>query len=145
VSACIDTSFLVSLYTPDSHSTSAAEMLRLAEGPLHITRFAEFEFVNTLGLRVFRKEASLLEVQSLIRKFEQNLGAGAFQLTAVPNNVFDRACQLSRDTTAHRGTRTADLLHIAAALELRADEFYSFDRKQRELAEALGLKLNPMT
>ncbi|HEY0794464.1 MAG TPA: type II toxin-antitoxin system VapC family toxin [Acidisarcina sp.] len=144
MSACIDTSVLVSLYTPDSHSKSATEVIRIAKGPLLITTFAEFEFVNAMGLRVFRKEASLIEVQSLLRKFEDNLGAGAFQLIAMPDNVFDRACQLSRDTTAQHGTRTADLLHIAAALELEVDEFYSFDRKQRRLAEAANLKTNPM-
>jgi predicted nucleic acid-binding protein len=42
-----------------------------------------------------------------------------------------------------RATRTADLLHVAAALELGASDFFSFDRQQRKMAEAAGLKLNP--
>jgi predicted nucleic acid-binding protein len=55
---------------------------------------------------------------------------------------FERARQLSRQTTAKLGTRTADLLHVAAALELGADYFYSFDRQQRKLAQSVRLKLN---
>jgi predicted nucleic acid-binding protein len=56
--------------------------------------------------------------------------------------VFDKARQLSWRTTSKLGTRTADLLHVAAALELGADYFYSFDKQQRKLAESLRLKVN---
>jgi predicted nucleic acid-binding protein len=42
------------------------------------------------------------------------------------------------------GTRTSDLLHIAAALELGADVLYTFDRQQRRLAKEMKLKINPM-
>jgi predicted nucleic acid-binding protein len=49
---------------------------------------------------------------------------------------------LSQQTTAKLGTRAADLLHVAAALELGADYLYSFDRKQRTLAQAVRLKVN---
>ncbi len=40
------------------------------------------------------------------------------------------------------GTRTADLLHVAAALELGVDWLYSFDKQQRKLARAVRLKIN---
>jgi len=49
---------------------------------------------------------------------------------------------LSRQTTARLGTRTADLLHVATALELSADCLYTFDQQQRKLARTLHLKLN---
>jgi predicted nucleic acid-binding protein len=54
----------------------------------------------------------------------------------------EHAGQLSRQTTAKLGTRTAELLHVAAALELGADYLYSFDRQQRKLARSVGLKQN---
>ena len=47
-----------------------------------------------------------------------------------------------RQTTARLGTRTADLLHVAAALELGAECLYSFDQQQRKLARAVGLKVS---
>jgi hypothetical protein len=53
----------------------------------------------------------------------------------------ERTRQLSRQTTAKLGTRTADLLHVAA-LELEADYLYTFDVHQRKLAQSLRLKLN---
>jgi predicted nucleic acid-binding protein len=40
------------------------------------------------------------------------------------------------------GTRTADLLHVAAALELGVDYLYSFDQQQRKLARTVRLKMN---
>jgi predicted nucleic acid-binding protein len=60
----------------------------------------------------------------------------------LPEQVFERSRQLSGLTTPKLGTRTADLLHVATALELSADYLYTFDRQQRKLAQSLRLKLN---
>jgi predicted nucleic acid-binding protein len=48
----------------------------------------------------------------------------------------------ARQTTRKLGTRTADLLHVAAALELSADYLYTFDQQQRKLAQTVRLKVN---
>ncbi|MGA2166922.1 MAG: hypothetical protein ABSG62_01840 [Terracidiphilus sp.] len=61
----------------------------------------------------------------------------------MPEPAFERARQLSRQVTPKVGTRTGDLLHIAAALELGASSLYTFDLHQRKMAQAVGLKLNP--
>lgn len=140
----VDTSFLVSLYSADANSAAVVRTLHAGAGVLLISTFAELEVVNALGLRVFRKEVSPSQAQSSLNNFEQDLRAGVFQLKPLPENVFARAHQLSRQTTPRLGTRTADLLHVAAALELGSDGFYSFDRQQRKLAQAVKLKLNPM-
>jgi len=42
------------------------------------------------------------------------------------------------------GTRAVDVLHVAAALELGATGFFTFGLKQRKMAEATGLILNPV-
>jgi hypothetical protein len=65
-------------------------------------------------------------------------------LRALPEAAFERARKLSRQTTPQFGTRTADLLHVAAALEVGATGFFGFDLQQRKLAEAAGLKINPL-
>jgi predicted nucleic acid-binding protein len=41
--------------------------------------------------------------------------------------------------TARIGTRSLDLIHVAAAIVLRADVFHTFDDRQRKLAGAAGL------
>jgi hypothetical protein len=74
--------------------------------------------------------------------FEKDLRDGILQLREISDPIFQRARQLSRQTTAKLGTRTAALLHVAAALELGVDCFYSFDQQQRKLAHAVRLKLN---
>ena len=44
---------------------------------------------------------------------------------------------------AKRGTRSLDILHVAAARTMLIEEFISFDARQRELASAIGLKVSP--
>jgi len=137
-----DTSFLVSLYSPDANSAAAAGTMHASSGDRFVTTFGELEVVNAIGLRVFRKEVSAVQAQSSLSDFEKDLRDGVFQLRGLPEPVFERARQLSRQTTAKLGTRTADTLHVAAALELGTDYLYSFDQQQRKLAQTVRLKLN---
>jgi predicted nucleic acid-binding protein len=93
-------------------------------------------------LRVFRKEVSAAQAQSSVIDFEKDLRDGVLQLRGLSDPIFERARHLSRQNTAKLGTRTADLLHVAAALELGVDYLYSFDQQQRKLAQAVRLKVN---
>ncbi len=137
-----DTSFLVSLYSPDANSAAAARTMLASSGERFVSVFGELEVVNAMGLRVFRKEVSAAQAQSSLKDFEKDLHAGVFQLRPLTEQVFERARQLSHRTTAKLGTRTADILHVAAALELSVDYLYTFDHQQRKLAQAVRLKLN---
>ena len=44
---------------------------------------------------------------------------------------------------AKLGTRTLDLLHVAAALVLKPDVFSTFDKRQRKLARMQRLRILP--
>ncbi len=140
--AYADPSFIVSLYSPDANSTPAARTMQASSVQPFVTTFGELEVVNAMGLRTFRKEVSLAQAQSSLLAFEKDLRDGVFQLRELTDLILERANQLSRQTTAKLGTRTADLLHVAAALELDADHLYTFDLPQRKLAQSLRLKLN---
>jgi predicted nucleic acid-binding protein len=137
-----DTSFLVSLYSLDANSPGAVRAMRASPGDRIVTTLGELEVVNAFALRVFRKEISIAQAQSSLADFEKHLREGVFQLRGLLDIFFERAHQLSRKTTARLGIRTADLLHVAAALELDVDCLYSFDQQQRKLARAVRLKLN---
>ena len=113
-----------------------------SQGEHYISVFGELEIINALELRVFRRELTALQAQSSLKDFEQDLHDGVLLLRPLSEQVFERARQLSRQTTAKLGTRTADLLHVAVALELDADYLYSFDQQQRKLAQVVRLKLN---
>jgi hypothetical protein len=89
------------------------------------------------GGRLRRQQA-----QSSIVNFENDLRDGIFQIRGLSDEVFERARQLSRQTTPKLGTRAADLLHVAAALEFGATHLYSFNQRQRKLARAVRFKLN---
>ena len=137
-----DPSFIVSLYSPDANSVDAAHTMQASPANRFLTNFGELEVVNAMGLRVFRKEVSPAQAHSSLIEFEKDLRDGIFQIRELTDSILERAHQLSRQTTAKLGTRTADLLHVAAALELGADSLYTFDLHQRKLAQTLRLKLN---
>ncbi len=137
-----DSSFLVSLYSADTNWPAAARTMGASSGECLVTTLGELEVVNAFGLRVFRKEVSVAQAQSSLLDFEKDLRDGILQLRELSDSIFQRARQLSRQTTAKLGTRTADILHVASALELGADFLYSFDQQQRKLARAVRLKLN---
>ncbi|MDB6005442.1 MAG: PilT protein domain protein, partial [Prosthecobacter sp.] len=69
--------------------------------------------------------------------------AGGRLLIQVCNlaRVLDEARRLSAAYTLTSGHRGFDILQVAAALVLGADEFLTFDANQKKLAEAEGLEV----
>ena len=139
--AYADTSFLISLYTPDVHSTAAATRMARAKTILFLTPFGEAELTNALELRLFRREIDRAEAKAALVAFEQDVRNGVFSLQPMAAAVCQRAKQLSRKHTAALGVRTLDVLHVAAALVLQAEAFYTFDTQQGKLAQAEGLRV----
>lgn len=137
-----DTSVLVSLYCPDANSGPAAQLASQAREEMVLTSLGEVETVNALQLRVFRKEITKRQATRSLANFEVDLRSGVFVFRALPEQAFLRARELSLKATAQLGTRTADILHVAAALELGAERFFTFDRSQRKAAQAVGLRVN---
>lgn len=129
----------------DANSAAAQTALHASADEMFVlTPLAELEVVNALCLRVFRKEATDAEARASSQAFENDLQRGVFLRSPIPDSAFERARRLSRQTTARKGTRTADLLHVAAALEFRATVLFTFDLRQRNLAADAGLALNPL-
>ena len=140
MSTYADTSFLVSLYTPDANSTRAARHAARAELPFLLTPFGELELINALRLRLFRKELQAAEVSVALAAFRNDMQQAVYALKALPASVYERASHIARRHTAQLGTRTLDILHVASALALRADRFYTYDARQLRLAKAEGMK-----
>ena len=138
--AYADTSFLVSLYMPDANSASAAAQMKNLRAVIFLTPFGELELRNALELRVFRGELTPSEVEAARAALCEDVEKGIYVLRAFPDGAFERAKEMAHKRTARLGTRTLDILHVASALILQAEVFYSFDRNQRKLARAEGLK-----
>lgn len=138
----VDTSFLVSLYSRDINSAAAVHVMQGPSPGYLVSSLGELEFVNALGLRTFRKEITAAQMHASLKSFEEDLRNGILQLRSLSDVTFQRAFKLSRQTTPKLGTRAADVLHVAAALELGATHLYSFDHRQRNLARIVKLNLN---
>ena len=135
-----DTSFLASLYIPETDSHTAARIIKRGNAVFLVTLLAEIELANAFEQRVFRKELRPAEARQAYATFLSDLKSGVFQQSGIlAGGVYRRARQLSRKWTSLLGTRTLDLLHVAAALDLRANALYTFDGRQAALAKAAGL------
>lgn len=140
--AYADTGFLVSLYGQDNHSARATSLVK--SRPLFLlTSLGEAEFTNAIELQVFRNQWTRREAQAVRTQFEQHQAVGVFRIEPLQPEVWERALLLSRRYTAKLGTRTLDIIHVAAALALNPDVFFSFDERQRKLASAERLHVLP--
>jgi predicted nucleic acid-binding protein len=139
--SCVDASFLVSLYVLDANSARATAKIRRATLPLLLTDVGKIEILNAVGLRVFRRELQANEAKEVYALFREDTERGVVQIVPLPSAAYEQAEKLARAHTPVLGTRTLDVLHVAGALVLRADEFYTFDQKQASLAAAVGLRV----
>ena len=144
MTAYADTSFLVSLYTPDANSEAAFALFVKGQDLFVLTPFGEAEFVNAIGLRVFRKEISPAQADRSLTDFQRDVDDGAFGvIRSVSASSYERALLLSRHHTRQLGTRGMDVIHVAIAIEEGAEVFYTFDRLQKKLADRAGLTVRP--
>lgn len=142
--AYADTGFVVSLYKAETTSTAAAAMMTRLQTPVWISQLGELELHNAFQLAVFRGE---IDTASALRKkqlFAEDLANGIFLIHPVPaSTLYTKAIELAERHSATLGTRSLDLMHVAAALILKADLFLSFDERQRKAAKLEGLRVNP--
>lgn len=115
--------------------------MAIETAPLIFSDFGELEFFNALELRVFRKELTATQVKTAQKAFQTDILEGHFSVSPLSGAALTKARQLSKQHCAKLGTRTLDLLHVAAAICLGAKTFASFDQKQTALAATAGLRL----
>jgi len=133
-----DSSFLVSLYVLDPHSTQALQWMRTSPRML-ITPFHQAELANAFYQCVFRSTLNEFEAARACKRFDADVQNGIFEPMRVPDSAWDTTISLARRFCPALGVRTLDTLHVACALELRADRFWTFDERQIRLAQAAGL------
>jgi len=134
-----DSSFFVSLYLRDRHFPHAQRLLpepaRIWLTPLH-----RAEWAHALGQHVSQRKISPSEAQRFSSKFEHDRESRLWAEVGLPEMAFERCVQLAGKYGARLGLATLDTLHVASALELGAERFWTFDVRQAKLARAVGLK-----
>jgi predicted nucleic acid-binding protein len=139
VSAYADTSFLFSVYVVDSNTAKALPLIRSASFPLLATPITEFELENAIYQRQIRRELTSGEIKASIGSFRNDLTNSLFDMKPFSAEMLHRASLISARQTPRFGTRALDVLHVASAIVLRAEDFYTFDQTQAKLANAEGL------
>lgn len=136
-----DSSFFVSLYVTDSHSQEVKH--RISKFPnLWFTPLHKVEWVHAIEQHVFRGAMSAAEAHQVYDEFERDERKSLWTEVHVAEGVFEAATQLARTHVSRLGTRTLDTLHVALAVDLQADEFWTFDERQAKLAKVAGLKVS---
>ncbi len=147
-----DTNFFTRLYLPLAESAEASDLFTRAQcagsPPLPVTWLHRLETTNAFQLHVFAGK-----VRGQVRiTAEQAAAAHATFRTDLARPTFLRPVQIGLQEleaqfeelalrhTGRHGFRTYDLLHVASAVLLRCDRFWSFDPKASRLAALEGLQ-----
>jgi predicted nucleic acid-binding protein len=155
--AYADSNFLVRLHLATSGYEEAKELVlglgRQRVTPLPICWLHRAEVTNAFQYHVFLSRKGMdvrvtpeVAAAALVA-FEEDVEAKAYLAAAAipPPQLTQRAKELSARHTAKHGFRTYDLLHVASALLLECDTFWSFDEKANRLAALEGLAIRTGT
>ncbi len=141
MSVYADTSFLASLYLKDLHSQRAWRAV-VSRPQIWLTALHRAEWTNAVSQHIFRRSIAETEAQEVYRQFARDLAMGLWSEIELPSNAFEICIELARKYTPRFGLRTLDVLHVAVAVELKAEQFWTFDDRQAKLAKAVGLKVS---
>ena len=143
-----DTSFLCSLYRQQVHSPRVVAYMHALAGPLPVSSFLLLEFRQSVRVQArlhsknktkgFPKHEAHLMLQALQADLTKR------EIEIVPVDWLDVqriAEDLSSRHTEANGHRLVDIMQVATALHLCADEFLTFDANQTKLAKAEGMKV----
>jgi predicted nucleic acid-binding protein len=100
------------------------------------------EWTHAIELHIFRKAITRSEADHVLGRFQEHRAQNLWRETPLPDRAFEVCAELAHRHAARLGVRTLDTLHVACALELKAEHFWTFDERQAKLATAVGLKTN---
>lgn len=139
-----DTGFLASLYLEENTSERAERAIEQCMEPLPVLPLTELESRNALNLGIVRHRIVESERDSAWQRFRAHAATGVYvEAMLSTTEWYAKARELSDRYTPNFSTRSLDLLHVAAALLLGAEVFYSFDKRQRRVATGEGLLVKP--
>jgi predicted nucleic acid-binding protein len=138
----VDTSVIVKLYIREELSREASNWIKKNNEALPLTRLHELEFTNAIQLKRFRSEVTEDETLVIMTRFKEHENKGVFYRPQLDwSEIFNYAVDLSEKHTPMIGARSLDILHIAAALSIKAEKFLTLDGRQTEVARLAGLKI----
>ena len=150
--AYADSSFLLRLVTGEADSPQAIAAYRRLDSPrLFYQPLHALEVRNAILQRAFHQRRSIAssrrrhvarERDAALARLEHLVARRALLDVALDMDAaITRAANLSTAHTERLGARAIDLLHVASALTLESELFFTTDSRQAQLAKAEGLKV----
>lgn len=144
-----DTSLLFSFFVGDDLESEAIRQLdSLNEEPdfLCWTAWHDLEFRTALERHVtnVQKSTTRADAEAIYQQLEEWKRPGEVFKVMIPDweSVMNRAQSLAGGFAAKHAARSLDIVHVALAKQLEVREFWSFDNRQRGLADDCGLRVN---
>jgi len=139
-----DTGVMVKGYVLESDSEAAVRIIESLGDHLLYSHLHSIEIPNAIRLKRFRGEITKAQENAANRAFLSDIESGILTPCDYDlGEVFLLAERLSAKHSALIGSKSLDLLHVAAALESGATHFASLDTRQRKVASLNGLKILP--
>ena len=138
----VDTSVIVKLYIREQFSRESSAWLKKNNQAIPLTSLHELELINAIYLKQFRTEITPDETRLILSRFEEHEIGGIYYRPQLDwYAIFSHALDLSKTHSADIGSRSLEILHVAAALSIKADRFLTFDDRQTALAALAGLNI----
>ena len=150
--AYADSSFILRLVTGEVDSPQAIAAYRRLDSPrLFYQPLHALEVRNAILQRAFHQRRSIAsrrrrhvarERDAALARLEHLVARRALLDVALDMDAaITRAANLSTAHTERLGARAIDLLHVAGALTLESELFFTTDSRQAQIAKAEGLKV----
>jgi predicted nucleic acid-binding protein len=140
-----DASFLVSAFGEDGRTAQAKRWLgKCRDFPILVTRLSILEAETALRAAVAGKRLTASKMEMTLEGIHRAMLEGYLvrrEVTA--KQWFPQAHRISAHAEIAPVCRALDVLHVAAAVVLKANGFLSFDTDQKTLADFEGLTVGP--
>lgn len=133
----VDTSVLVALCTNEGKTADVIRWYADCAEELASAAWCVTEFASAMGLKQRTGQLTKAQAQTAWMQFER-MCANDLQLLPVQAMTFHRAAMLSMDAAA--GLRAGDALHLACAMEAKAQGLATLDVVLAKNAKRLKLK-----
>jgi predicted nucleic acid-binding protein len=138
----VDPSALLKLYLKEPESRAMAAWRSKFGDPVLVTHHGQVELINGIGLALYRGMITDETHDAALAALDDDFAQGRYRQTDVLwRATLKRAADLSREHTPTLGCRSLDILHVASAIELELSHFATFDARQQQLAQTVGLKV----
>ena len=139
----VDPSALSCLYVHHAERSGRVAKWRMRiKGALAVTHHGRVEIVNAICRARFTGDLDRLACDEALADLDSDFADGRLrQADLLWRAALNRATALSCEFTPQFGTRGADVLHVACALEMKCTHFLTFDERQETLARAVGMKI----